>query len=63
MLAGICLHFLPTYSLELNSIEIFWRKIKYEWLPLDAYKSYKDMKEQVLAILAEFGNKYTIIFW
>ena len=62
MLAGICLHFLPTYSPELNPIEILWRKIKYEWLPLDAYKSYKDMKEQVLAILDRFGKKYTIIF-
>lgn len=62
MLAGIYLHFLPTYSPELNPIEILWRKIKYEWLPLDAYKSYKDMKEQVLAILVEFGNKYTITF-
>lgn len=28
MLAGICLHFLPTYNPELNSIEIRWRKIK-----------------------------------
>ncbi|MEN9504062.1 MAG: hypothetical protein RI964_3347, partial [Pseudomonadota bacterium] len=28
----------------------------------DAYKSYKDMKEQVLAILVEFGSKYTITF-
>lgn len=62
MLAGICLHFLPTYSPELNPIEILWRKIKYEWLPLDAYKSYKDMKEQVLAVLAEFGKKYMITF-
>lgn len=62
MLAGICLHFLPTYSPELNPIEILWHKIKYEWLPLDAYKSYKDMKEQVLAVLAEFGKKYTITF-
>ena len=62
MLAGICLHFLPTYSPELNPIEILWRKIKYEWLPLDAYKSYKDMKELVLAILAGFGEKYTITF-
>ena len=62
MLAGICLHFLPTYSPELNLIEILWRKIKYEWLPLDAYKSYNDMKEQVFAILDRFGEKYTITF-
>ncbi|MCQ8106484.1 IS630 family transposase, partial [Methylomonas sp. SURF-2] len=25
--------FLPTYSPELNLIEILWKKIKYEWLP------------------------------
>ena len=62
MLAGVCLHFLPTYSPELNLIEILWRKIKYEWLPLDAYKSYQDMKGQVLTILAGFGEKYTITF-
>lgn len=62
LLDGICLHFLPTYSPELNLIEILWRKIKYEWLPLDVYKSYKDMKEQVLAVLAAFGKKYTITF-
>ena len=62
MSAGVYLHFLPTYSPELNPIEILWRKIQYEWLPLEAYKSYKDMKEQVLAILVEFGNKYTITF-
>lgn len=30
MSMGICLHFLLTYSSELNLIEIFWRKIKYE---------------------------------
>lgn len=59
---GICLHFLPTYSPELNLIEILWRKIKYDWLPLDAYRSYKDMVEQLLAVLAEFGKKYTITF-
>lgn len=62
LLDGICLHFLPAYSPELNLIEILWRKIKYEWLPLDAYKSYKDRKEQVLAILAAFGKKHTITF-
>jgi hypothetical protein len=61
-LAGICLHFLPTYSPEFNPIEILWRKIKYEWLPLEAYHSYKSIKVQVLAILAEFGKKYTITF-
>nr|WP_246556406.1 IS630 family transposase [Desulfonema magnum] len=30
---GLNIKFLPTYSPELNLIEILWRKIKYEWLP------------------------------
>ncbi|MCK5898808.1 MAG: transposase [Methylococcales bacterium] len=53
---------LPTYSPELNLIEILWRKIKYEWLPLSASVSYSDLKESVLKILNSFGKKYTITF-
>jgi transposase len=34
---GLYVKFLPPYCPELNLIEILWRKIKYEWLPLDAY--------------------------
>jgi transposase len=26
-----------TYSPELNIIEMIWRKIKYDWLPFEAY--------------------------
>lgn len=59
---GIKLHFLPPYSPELNLIEILWRKIKYEWLPLDAYKSYNTMKETVTNILANIGSKFSITF-
>lgn len=62
MLSGLLLHFLPPYSPELNRIEILWRKIKYEWLPLDAYKSYQTLKDQVLNILADFGTQYSITF-
>jgi transposase len=29
---------LPSYSPELNLIEILWRFIKYEWIEIDAYK-------------------------
>jgi len=59
---GVGLHFLPTYSPELNLIEILWRKIKYEWLPLEAYMSYSNLKKAVLNILDNFGEKYTITF-
>jgi hypothetical protein len=62
MAQGVCLHYLPPYSLELNLIEILWRKIKYEWLPLSAYKNYASLKECVLSVLNNFGGKYTITF-
>ena len=62
MQQGIFLHFLPPYSPELNLIEILWRKIKYEWLPIDAYKNYQTMKKTVLGILNDFGKKHMITF-
>ena len=37
----LAVKFIPPYCPELNLIEILWRKIKYEWLPLDAYQSFK----------------------
>jgi len=38
------LHWLPPYSPELNLIEILWRKIKYQWLPLRAYLSFNHLQ-------------------
>jgi transposase len=34
--------FLPTYSPQLNIIEIWWRFIKYKWLESEAYESYSN---------------------
>jgi hypothetical protein len=34
---NLYIKFLPPYCPELNLIELLWRKIKYDWLPLDAY--------------------------
>ena len=59
---GIGVHFLPPYSPELNLIEILWRKIKYEWLPFEAYSSYHNLKSEVLNVLNQLGEKYTITF-
>ena len=59
---GVCLHFLPPYSPELNLIEILWRKVKYEWLPLDAYQSYGHLKKWVLEIMGNVGEKFQITF-
>lgn len=60
--AGLYLLFLPPYSPELNLIEILWRKLKYEWLPLSAYESFKDLLEQLESTLKEVGSKYLLSF-
>lgn len=54
--------YLPTYSPELNLIEILWRFIKYEWIEFDAYKSWKHLVEYVENIIKNFGEKYVINF-
>ena len=59
---GLIVKFLPTYSPELNLIEILWRKIKYEWLPFSAYLSFQRLQEAVEDILKRFGTDYVIKF-
>ena len=54
--------FLPVYSPELNLIEILWRRIKYQWLPFEAYLCFQNLNEQLSYVLNNFGNKYDIIF-
>jgi transposase len=53
---------LPSYSPELNLIEILWRFIKYEWIEIDAYKSWETFVTSVEKILREFGENYVINF-
>jgi transposase len=53
---------LPSYSPELNLIEILWRFIKYEWIEIDAYSSWQSLVFAVETILSEFGEKYVINF-
>ena len=59
---GLYLYLLPAYSPELNWIEMLWRKIKYEWLPLSAYLSYDSLKKSLMTTLKLVGSKYQIIF-
>jgi transposase len=54
--------FLPPYCPELNLIEILWRKIKYEWLPLDAYQNFKTLTASLFDVLKGIGSKYRITF-
>ena len=53
---------LPSYSPQLNLIEILWRFIKYEWIEIDAYKSWSTFVASVEKILREFGENYLINF-
>ena len=54
--------YLPSYSPELNLIEILWRFIKYSWLPLSAYRCWQSLVDFVEKILREFGQNYVINF-
>ena len=59
---GVIVKYLPTYSPELNLIEIVWRKIKYDWLPLSADENFKTMTRELFEILKGVGSKYRITF-
>jgi transposase len=59
---GITIFVLPSYSPQLNLIEILWRFIKYEWIEIDAYKSWETFVASVEKILREFGRSYVINF-
>lgn len=59
---GLSLFFLPTYSPELNIIEILWRFIKYNWLGIDAYESWENLVKAVEYIFKHFGEEYIINF-
>ena len=53
---------LPTYSPQLNLIEILWRFMKYEWIEKEAYLSWNNLVEYVEKVLKHFGTEYTINF-
>jgi transposase len=59
---GLSVKFLPPYCPELNLIEILWRKIKYEWLPLNAYQNFKALTRSLFEVLRGIGSKYRITF-
>lgn len=59
---GLTIFELPSYSPELNLIEILWRFIKYEWIEINAYSSWQALVLSVEKILKEFGQNYVINF-
>lgn len=63
LLRGVCPRFIPPYCPELNLIEILWRKVKYEWLPMQAYQSsFEHLKATVIEVLDQVGDKFSITF-
>lgn len=59
---GLIVKYLPSYSPELNLIEILWRFMKYYWLPFSAYASFQSLVAAVEDILNRFGTDYRIAF-
>ena len=59
---GITIFELPVYSPQLNLIEILWRFMKYQWIEIDAYKSWESFVASIEKILKEFGKSYVINF-
>ena len=52
--------YLPKYSPHLNSIEILWRKIKYEWLRAKDYTSWEHLEKALENIFSRSGDIYNI---
>jgi transposase len=59
---NLYLYFLPTYSPELNLIEILWRQVKYRWLSLQAYSSFESLWNNLSEIFLGIGTKYKLYF-
>lgn len=58
----VWLLFLPPYSPELNLIEILWRKIKYDWLPHNAFFCFENLKLSLHDVLNNIGHNLNINF-
>ncbi len=59
---GMHVLFLPTYSPELNPIEIVWRFMKYSWIKFSSYLSLTALKNDISNILKNYGLKYLVSF-
>jgi len=53
---GLILYFLPTYSPQLNRIEILWRFMKYHWIEIKDYASFQTLENYIHDVLARYGK-------
>ncbi len=58
---GVTLHFLPTYSPELNRIETLWRLVKHRWMQ-PRHRNKAELEAEVTLILQEVGARYQLAF-
>lgn len=58
----VTIKYLPSYSPELNLIEILWKRMKYSWLPLTAYQCWESLTNAVDDVLKNIGRRYQITF-
>jgi hypothetical protein len=56
------LGFLPPLFTRTKCIEVLWKKIKYEWLPWEAYVSFEALQNALQNIFQNLGGKYQINF-
>lgn len=54
--------YLPKYSPHLNPIETLWRKMKYEWIRPEDYRSKTAMMNRIKNICSAFGTSFSINF-
>jgi len=47
---------------QMDLIEILWRRIKYQWIPFDAYLCFQNLKERLSFVLNNVGKQNEIIF-
>ena len=55
------LYFIPTYSPELNRIEMVWKQMKYHWREFKVMSA-EQIKKWVYSVSSQFGSKYMFTF-
>lgn len=53
---GLQVYYLPPYSPELNAIEHFWKKLKYQLLPVGAWECFTTLLGNATSVLCSIGE-------
>jgi transposase len=58
---NLTLYFLPTYSPELNRIELLWHQVKHVWLDVK-HRTKQTLSSDIAHIFENFGGKFKFNF-